>query len=122
MTEQQQEKLLNVVKHLVTLAIASLGFVITMMFASAGGEVLVNVTEYKYSLQTSLILFLCAVIFGFLTEAAILSVSLSQKQRIFAASPIFLLILTWTSFVFGATALVVFALATAFDLPSLSGF
>ena len=62
---------------------ASLGFVVTMMFASSGDEPLVRVTEYRLSLQSALTLFLCSVVFGFLTEAAIVGVSLGQQQRLF---------------------------------------
>ena len=83
MNDAQQDKMLDVAKHLVTLAMASLGFVVTMMFASSGDEPLVRVTEYRLSLQSALTLFLCSVVFGFLTEAAIVGVSLGQQQRLF---------------------------------------
>lgn len=114
MDETQQGKVLSVAKHLVTLSLAALGFVITIMFASSGGEPFIKLTEYKNSMQTSLILFLCTVVLGFLVEASILSASLGDRQWLLLTRPVFLLVLAWMSFVFASVALIVFALATTF--------
>lgn len=114
MNEAQQEKFLSVSKQLVTLSLAALGFVITIMFASSGGEPLIKATEYKNSLQAALIFYFCTVVLGFLIEASILSLSLGDKQRFFLTRPIFILLLAWITFVAGCVALIVFAWATAF--------
>ena len=112
MDDKQQDRVLSVTKHLVTLALAGLGFVMTIMFTSSGGEPLIKVTEYTNSLQASLILFFCTIVFGFLVEASILSISLGYEQRSIITKPISILVLAWFCFISATVALVVFSLAT----------
>ncbi len=114
MNESQRAAFLDVAKHLVTLSIAALGFVITIMFTSLSGEPLLKATEYKNSLQTSLISFFICVALGFLVQASVLSTMLGENSRFFFAKPRFLLSLAWIAFVVGAVALFVFAWATTF--------
>jgi len=114
MNESQRTAFLDVAKHLVTIAIAALGFVITIMFTSLAGEPLLKATEYKTSLQTSLISFVICVALGFLVQASVLSYSLGEEARLFIAKPRFLLAVAWIAFVVGMVALFVFAWATTF--------
>jgi len=114
MNDKQQEKILSVAKHLVTLSLGALGFVITIMFTSAGDEPLMKITEYKNSLHASLIFFFCSIVFGFLVEASVLSMSLGDKHRFVVTKPLFILMLAWISFITASVALIVFALATTY--------
>jgi len=114
MEESQRAAFLDVAKHLVTLAIAALGFVITIMFTSLAGEPLLKATEYKNSLQTSLISFLICIALGFLVQASVLSHILGEAPRLLVAKPRFLLALAWIAFVVGTVALFVFAWASTF--------
>jgi hypothetical protein len=119
MDESHRTVILDVAKHLVTLAIAALGFVITIMFTSLAGEPLLKATQYKNSLQTSLIAFFVCIALGFLVEASVLSETLGEKSRLFFARPRFLLALAWIAFVVGTVALFVFAWATTFGGAAL---
>jgi hypothetical protein len=114
MNESQRNVFLDVTKHLVTLAIAALGFVITIMFTSLAGEPLLKATEYKNSLQTSLISFLICVVLGFLVQASVLSHMLGEQPRVLIARPRFLLAIAWVAFIVGIVALFVFAWASTF--------
>jgi hypothetical protein len=114
MDESQRTALLDVAQHLVTLAIAALGFVITIMFTSLAGEPLLKATEYKNSLQTSLTSFFICVALGFLVQATVLNHTLGEEPRLLIAKPRFLPSLAWIAFVVGAVALFVFAWATTF--------
>ena len=120
MDEPQRAAFLDVAKHLVTLAIAALGFVITIMFTSLSGEPLVRATTYKLSLSMSLIGFFLCVVLAFLVQAAVLSAALGERPRLFAAQPRFLLSLAWTAFIVGAVSLFVFAWASTFGGASFS--
>jgi len=112
--DSQRDAFIDIAKHLVTLAIASLGFVITMMFTSVANSPLLKTTPYQNSLYTSLISFLLTVVLAFLVQAAVLSDILKEKPRTFIAQPRFLLGAAWTTFVIGLVAFFVFAWATTF--------
>lgn len=114
MDEANRNSIIDIAKHLVTLGLAAMGFVLTIMFTSLGSEPFVKVTEFKNSLQGALILFFISVIFGFLVQAATLSIMLGHPARFFFTKPTFLLVTAWVAFVFGAVELVVFAWATTF--------
>ena len=112
--DSRKDALIDIAKHLVTLAIAALGFVITIMFTSLSNLPLLKVTPYRNSLCTSLISFLVCVVFSFLVQAAVLSDILGERPRFFFARPRFLLGLAWSAFMVGAVSLFVFSWATIF--------
>lgn len=115
----QRDLVLDTAKHLLTLSTAALGFVITIMFTGAGGEPLIRATEYKNSLQTSLIAFLVCIVLGFLVQGAVLSQTLRESPRFVAARPGALLLLAWAAFMVGVAAFFVFAWATMFGVAPL---
>jgi hypothetical protein len=119
MEDSRNNSLLDATKHLVTLAMAALGLLVTIMFTSLGGEPLVRATPYKNSLQTALVAFLACVALGFLVQASVLSRALGEKPRLVDVRPTVLLGLAWTAFVVGMVAFFVFAWATTFGVAPL---
>ncbi len=119
MADSRHDSLLDATKHRVTLAMAALGFLVTIMFTSLGGEPLARATVYKNSLQTALVAFLVCVVPGFLVQASVLSRSLGEKPRVVDVRPTVLLGLAWAAFVVGMVAFFVFAWATTFGLAPL---
>jgi len=117
MNNQQRDRLSSLAKHIVTLSLGALGFVITIMFTSVDSELLTSVTAYKKSLQSSLIFFFGTVLLGILVEGAVVSDSLESRTS--RVSPVTLLFLSWISFVSGCVSLIVFALAITYGLPAL---
>ena len=112
--DSRRDAYLDIAKHLVTLAIASLGFVITIMFTVVSNSPLLKATPYRNSLHTSLISFLVCIVLSFLVQASVLSDIIGEKPRFFFARPRFLLGLAWAAFVIGAVALFIFSWATTF--------
>ncbi len=107
MNEESRRIILDVAKHLVTVAIASIGFLITLMFTTFEG------TPYTLSGQISLFSLLISTIFCMLTQLAVVDDSLSEKTFIewLKWSPKTLLLIAWVFLISGITAFVVFTVA-----------
>jgi hypothetical protein len=100
-----QRLLLEVTKQLITLSVAAIGVITGLMFTTFKG------TEYILSAQVSLFSFLLCAATALLSQLAVVADAL-QDRRIFSINyPEQLLLASWTFFVLGLTAFVVFTWA-----------
>lgn len=107
MQEEARRVVVDVAKHLVTITVASIGFLVTMMFTTFEG------TPYMLSAQVSLFTLLLCVVFSVLTQLAVVEDALGGKPLIkwLWWSPKALLTLAWTCLIIGISAFVVFTWA-----------
>ena len=107
MKEQARPVVMEVAKHLVTITVASIGFLVTMMFTTFKG------TPYIVSAQVSLFSLLLCVVFSVLTQMAVVEDALGSKPVIkwLWWGPRTLLTLAWICLMSGMSSFVIFAWA-----------
>lgn len=76
MKENARAIVIDVAKHLVTITVASIGFLVTLMFTTFQG------TPYILSAQISLFSLLLCVVFSVLTQMSIVEDALESKPII----------------------------------------
>lgn len=105
--DQARLIVMDVAKHLVTITVASIGFMVTLLFTTFKD------TSYIVSAQVSLFSLLLCVVFSVLTQMAIVEDALGGKPlvRWLYWSPKVLLTIAWTFLVAGISAFVVFTWA-----------
>jgi hypothetical protein len=110
--EEARAIVIEVAKHLVTLTVASIGFLVTLMFTTFRG------TPYILSAQVSLFALLLCVVFSVLTQMAVVEDALGSRPMIkwLWWGPRTLLTLAWISLVIGISAFVIFTWANI-NLP-----
>ena len=98
---------IDVAKHLVTVTVASIGFLVTMMFTTFKG------TPFILSAQVSLFSLLLCVIFSILAQMAVVEDALGSRPVIkwLWWGPRSLLTIAWTFLIIGMSAFVVFTWA-----------
>ena len=98
---------MDVAKHLVTITVAAIGFMVTLLFTTFKD------TSYIISAQVSLFSLLLCVVFSVLTQMAVVEDALGGKPAIrwLYWSPKTLLTLSWACLVAGISAFVVFTWA-----------
>ncbi|HSO05727.1 MAG TPA: hypothetical protein VLW45_00695 [Pelomicrobium sp.] len=95
---------MDVARHLVTVTIAAIGFLVTLMFTTFRGS------PFMLSAQVALFSLLLCTIFAILAQMAVVEVALGGRPfRGFGAKS--MLILAWCALVIGVTAFVVFTWA-----------
>ena len=107
MNEQARQIIMDVAKHLVTITVAAIGFMVTLLFTTFED------TNYIVSAQVSLFSLLLCVIFSVLTQLAIVEDALGGRPvvRWLYWGPKTLLTLAWACLVAGISAFVVFTWA-----------
>jgi len=110
-TPESQNVMLEVTKQLITLSVAALGFLTSMLFTTFKG------TPFIPSAMTSLFSFLLSASCGVLTQLAVVAESMNEEQWGSISYPRVLLHLTWLGFVSGLVAFVVFTWANVATSP-----
>ena len=107
MNEESRQIIMDVAKHLVTVNVAAIGFMVTLLFTTFQD------TSYIVSAQVSLFSLLLCVVFSVLTQMAVVENALGGKPvvRWLYWSPKTLLTIAWTFLVVGISAFVVFTWA-----------
>src|SRR5262245_13007102 len=100
-----QKLLLEVSRQLITLSVAALGFLTTMLFTTFKG------THYVPSAMVSLFSFLLSAAAGVLTHLAVVAEAMKDKRWLPINYPKSLLQVTWIAFVVALVAFVVFTWA-----------
>jgi hypothetical protein len=97
----------DVAKHLVTVTVASIGFLVTLMFTTFQG------TSFILSAQVSLFSLLLCAVFAILTQMAVVEDALGSRPIIkwLWWGPRPLLTLAWTFLIIGISAFVIFTWA-----------
>jgi len=102
---EAQKLVIEVTKQLITLSVAALGFLTTMLFTTFKG------TPYIPSAMTSLFSFLLSASCGVLAQLAVVGESMQGRQFLPVSYPRVLLHVCWIAFVCGLVAFVVFTWA-----------
>ncbi len=105
MNKEARELIASVTKHLVTITVASIGFLVTLMFTTFKDN------AYMISAQISLFSLLACVVFSVLTQMSIVGDALEEKPWVSWLSPKAFLFLAWTCLVIGVSAFVIFTWA-----------
>jgi hypothetical protein len=100
-----QKLVVDVSRQLITLSVAALGFLTTMLFTTFKG------TPYIPSAMVSLFSFLLSAATGVLTQLAVVAESMNDKRWLPVSYPRVLLQLSWITFVVALVAFVVFTWA-----------
>ena len=105
--EEARSLVIDVAKHLVTITVASIGFLVTMMFTTFKG------TEFITSAEVALFSLLLCVVFSVLTQLGVVTDALGSKPlfKRLVFGPKLLLTIAWTFFVVGLSSFVVFTWA-----------
>lgn len=104
MDDNAKDIVINVAKHLVTVTVASIGFLVTLMFTTFKGS------PFLVSGQVSLFSLLLCVIFSILTQMSVVELALGGSP-FKGFGPKSMLILAWSFLVIGVSAFVVFTWA-----------
>lgn len=107
MKDEARAVIVEVAKHLVTITVASIGFLVTMMFTTFKG------TPFILSAEFSLFSLLLCVVFAVLTQMAVVEDALGSRPVIkwLWWGPRTLLTLAWIFLIAGISAFVVFTWA-----------
>ena len=107
MKEEARSIVIDVAKHLVTITVASIGFLVTLMFTTFKD------TAFIISAEISLFSLLLCVVFSVLTQMAVVEDALGSKPIIkwLYWGPKLLLTLAWTFLIVGISAFVIFTWA-----------
>lgn len=107
MKDEARAIVVDVAKHLVTITVASIGFLVTLMFTTFQD------TPFILSAQVSLFSLLLCVVFSVLTQMAVVEDALGSKPIIkwLWWGPKTLLTIAWTFLIIGISAFVVFTWA-----------
>ncbi len=105
LSPEAQKLVLEVAKQLITLSVAAIGFVTSMLFTTFKG------TSFVLSAQFSLFNFLLCASTGVLVQLAVVNESLQDPTWFKVSYPRLLLFLSWALFVGGLVSFVVFTLA-----------
>jgi hypothetical protein len=105
--DEARTVVMDVAKHLVTITVASIGFLVTLMFTTFKG------TPFILSAEVSLFSLLLCVVFSVLTQMAVVEDALGSRPMIkwLWWGPRTLLTLAWTFLIVGISAFVVFTWA-----------
>lgn len=105
LSAEAQKLVLEVAKQLITLSVAAMGFITSMMFTTFKG------TSYVLSAEVSLFAFLLCAATGVLTQLAVVAEALQERKWFDVSYPRLMLAVSWALFVAGLVAFVVFTLA-----------
>ncbi len=107
MNQEARSIVMEVAKHLVTITVASIGFLVTLLFTTFEG------TSFIVSAQVALFSLLLCVVFSVLTQMAIVEDALGGKPVVkwLYWGPKTLLTLAWVFLVAGISAFVIFTWA-----------
>ena len=105
--KEARSLVIDVAKHLVTITVASIGFLGTMMFTTFKG------TEFITSAEVALFSLLLCAVFSILAELSVVTDALGSKPmfKTIVFGPKFLLTVAWTFFIIGISSFVIFTWA-----------
>ena len=102
---ESQRLVFDVAKQLVTLSVAAIGVITSLLFTTFKG------TPFVTSAEVSLSSFLLCAVFSVLVQVAIISKTRREQSRISINYPVAMLFVAWAALVTGLAAFVIFTWA-----------